>query len=153
MPCSLTSNHILHCSQALQQFGENYELISYVLPGRDRKACKNKFKAEDKRNSNRITWCLKNRRPYGMYLSFLHHNPVSPFPLTDMQTLSRMTGKDFSGPTPIIKAPTPLTLDVEPSTGAKDISNEEQLSAERKQSRAPGLGGDGEEIIGSVDGQ
>lgn len=51
--------------QALSQFGENYELISYVLPGRDRKSCKNKFKAEDKKNSNRITYCLNNRIPYG----------------------------------------------------------------------------------------
>ncbi|EMD41887.1 hypothetical protein CERSUDRAFT_129101 [Gelatoporia subvermispora B] len=75
---------------ALSQFGENYELISYVLPGRDRKACKNKFKAEDKKNSARITYCLTHRRPY------------------DMETLSRMTGKDFSGPTPEIRAPTPL---------------------------------------------
>ena len=52
--------------QALSQFGENYELISYVLPGRDRKACKNKFKAEDKRNPGRINQCLKNRVPYGV---------------------------------------------------------------------------------------
>ena len=59
-------SHSLFPTQALQQFGENYELISYILPGRDRKACKNKFKAEDKRNSNRINYCLKNRRPYGM---------------------------------------------------------------------------------------
>ncbi|CAL1694935.1 unnamed protein product [Somion occarium] len=51
---------------ALSQFGENYELISYVLPGRDRKACKNKFKAEDRKNPARITYCLTNRRPYGM---------------------------------------------------------------------------------------
>ena len=56
--------------QALSQFGENYELISYVLPGRDRKACKNKFKAEDKRNPSRINFCLKNRRPYGVTYSF-----------------------------------------------------------------------------------
>ncbi|KAI0785004.1 hypothetical protein C8Q75DRAFT_723380 [Abortiporus biennis] len=75
---------------ALSQFGENYELISYVLPGRDRKACKNKFKAEDKKNPGRITQCLKERRPY------------------DIQTLSRMTGKDFSGPTPEIRTPTPV---------------------------------------------
>ncbi|KAI0697556.1 hypothetical protein BC835DRAFT_1270191 [Cytidiella melzeri] len=77
---------------ALSQFGENYELISYVLPGRDRKACKNKFKAEDKRNPNRVTYCLNNQRPY------------------DMQTLARMTGKDFSGPPPEICAPTPLRM-------------------------------------------
>ncbi|KIL00979.1 hypothetical protein PAXRUDRAFT_820983 [Paxillus rubicundulus Ve08.2h10] len=85
---------------ALSQFGENYELISYVLPGRDRKACKNKFKAEDKRNSRRIDFCLNNRRPY------------------DIQTLSRMTGKDFSGPTPEIQAPAVLSLaEPQDSTG------------------------------------
>jgi len=53
--------------QALSQFGENYELISYVLPGRDRKACKNKFKTEDKKNPRRINYCLSNRKPYGSY--------------------------------------------------------------------------------------
>ncbi|KAG8219474.1 hypothetical protein J3R82DRAFT_403 [Butyriboletus roseoflavus] len=77
---------------ALSQFGENYELISYVLPGRDRKACKNKFKTEDKKSPQRINYCLNNRKPY------------------DMQTLSRMTGKDFSGPTPEIRAPAVLSL-------------------------------------------
>lgn len=54
--------------QALSQFGENYELISYFLPGRDRKACKNKFKAEDKRNPTRVDQCLKNRVPYGVWI-------------------------------------------------------------------------------------
>ncbi|KAF8559999.1 hypothetical protein OG21DRAFT_16019 [Imleria badia] len=82
----------LDAFQALSQFGENYELISYVLPSRDRKACKNKFKTEDKKNPQRINYCLNNRKPY------------------DMQTLSRMTGKDFSGPTPEIRAPAALSL-------------------------------------------
>ena len=31
-------------------------------------------------------------------------------PNPDIQTLSRMTGKDFSGPTPEIRAPTALSL-------------------------------------------
>jgi len=52
--------------QTLSQFGENCELISYILPGRDRRACKNKFKAEDKRDPARINHCLKNRVPYGV---------------------------------------------------------------------------------------
>lgn len=56
-------------SQALRQFGENYELISYMLPGRDRKQCKNKFKAEDKKNSARIDECLKNRTAIGIMVS------------------------------------------------------------------------------------
>ncbi|KAF9460104.1 hypothetical protein BDZ94DRAFT_1284069 [Collybia nuda] len=76
---------------ALSQYGENYELIAYVLPGRDRKSCKNKFKAEDKKNPARINYCLSNSIP------------------VDMTTLSRMTGKDFSGPVPEIRAPTPQT--------------------------------------------
>ncbi|KIY51249.1 hypothetical protein FISHEDRAFT_16197, partial [Fistulina hepatica ATCC 64428] len=73
---------------ALQQHGENYELISYMLPGRDRKACKSKFKAEDKKNAARINQCLNNRIPI------------------DFASLSRVTGKDFSGPVPEISMPT-----------------------------------------------
>jgi transcription factor TFIIIB component B'' len=96
-------------SQALAQFGENYELISYVLPGRDRTSCKNKFKAEDKKNPNRITYCLDNRIPYGVFRCS-HLGAPLKYLSTDIQTLSRMTGKDFSGPTPEIRAPTPLTL-------------------------------------------
>ncbi|KAI0003654.1 hypothetical protein BJV74DRAFT_810817 [Russula compacta] len=99
---------------ALSQFGENYELMSYVLPGRDRKACKAKFKTEDKKNSQRINHCLKNRVPY------------------DMQTLSRMTGKDFSGPVPVIRPKSPPNL--EPT----DPETERVLSTVRKQSRTPG---------------
>ncbi|KAL5494944.1 hypothetical protein ACEPAI_406 [Sanghuangporus weigelae] len=72
---------------ALSQFGENYELISYLLPGRDRRSCKAKFKIEDKKNPSRINYCLQNRVPY------------------DIQTLSRLTGRDFSGPTPEIRTP------------------------------------------------
>ncbi|KAI0052540.1 hypothetical protein FA95DRAFT_1483632 [Auriscalpium vulgare] len=107
--------------EAVSQFGENYELISYILPGRDRKACKAKFKNEDRKNPARITYCLDNRVPY------------------DMKTLSRMTGKDFSGPTPVIRARTPLNLS-EVTAEAEQSSP----SAPRKQSRTPGLSeGDG----------
>ncbi|OBZ68483.1 Transcription factor TFIIIB component B'' [Grifola frondosa] len=115
---------------ALSQFGENYELISYVLPGRDRKACKNKFKTEDKKNPARITYCLNNRRPY------------------DIQTLSRMTGKDFSGPTPIIRAPTPLRsteLEINADPGSMETPQ-----AIRKKSRTPAVHPD-EEILGDID--
>ncbi|KAH9898249.1 hypothetical protein C8Q73DRAFT_756033 [Cubamyces lactineus] len=116
---------------ALSQFGENYELISYVLPGRDRKACKNKFKAEDRKNPARITYCLKNRRPY------------------DIATLSRMTGKDFSGPTPEIRAPTPLRstelqIDAEPTSPPPPPTI-------RKKSRTPSVHEAGVEIVGDID--
>ena len=59
---------IIYVSQALMQHGENYELIAYMLPGRDRKSCKNKFKVEDKRNPARINFCLNNRTAPGGYL-------------------------------------------------------------------------------------
>ncbi|KAI0669753.1 hypothetical protein C8Q78DRAFT_1037674 [Trametes maxima] len=116
---------------ALSQFGENYELISYVLPGRDRKACKNKFKAEDKKDPARITYCLNNRRPY------------------DIETLSRMTGKDFSGPTPDIRAPTPLRsteLETPPDVPGSTFSR-----AVRKKSRTPSFREAGVELVGDID--
>lgn len=73
-----SSSKSLNDLQALAQFGENYELISLVLPGRDRQSCKNKFKAEDKKNPNRITHCLKNRIPYGTFLlSWLHKQSLT----------------------------------------------------------------------------
>ncbi|KAG1783492.1 hypothetical protein EV702DRAFT_1264299 [Suillus placidus] len=116
---------------ALSQFGENYELISYVLPGRDRKSCKNKFKAEDKKNSARINYCLNNRQPYA--------NSFTLWP--DMQTLSRMTGKDFSGPTPEIRPPPVLTL-AEPEGDEGAIS--------KKPDQTPALEDDGEEVLGDI---
>ncbi|KDQ63310.1 hypothetical protein JAAARDRAFT_120662 [Jaapia argillacea MUCL 33604] len=114
---------------ALSQFGENYELISMVLPGRDRKACKNKFKAEDKRNPTRINYSLTHRVPY------------------DMQTLTRMTGKDFSGPTPVIRAPTPPTLPVPEQV--TEVMNTRPKKG-RKQSSTPAAGAD-EEVVGSLE--
>lgn len=63
----------LTCYQALSQYGENYELIAYVLPGRDRKSCKNKFKVEDKRNLARINHCLNNSIPVGEMVVLVNH--------------------------------------------------------------------------------
>ena len=57
----------------------------------------------------------------------LERNPPS-----DMQTLSRMTGKDFSGPVPVIRAKSPPSL--EPS----NIDTEGAATTVRKQSRTPG---------------
>jgi transcription factor TFIIIB component B'' len=53
-------------------------------------------------------------------------------PPLDMQTLSRMTGKDFSGPVPVIRAKPPPNL--EPS----NPDTESASIASRKQSRTPG---------------
>ncbi|OAX35278.1 hypothetical protein K503DRAFT_697266 [Rhizopogon vinicolor AM-OR11-026] len=114
---------------ALSQFGENYELISYVLPGRDRKSCKNKFKAEDKKNPARINYCLNNRQPY------------------DMQTLSRMTGKDFSGPTPEIRPPPVLTL-AETELAPSDSAADGTISKAKKQNQPPVP--EDEEVLGDI---
>lgn|SRR6266850_6985268 len=53
-------------------------------------------------------------------------------PPSDMQTLSRMTGKDFSGPIPVIRAKPPPNL--EPT----NPETERAANAARKQSRTPG---------------
>ncbi|KAH7930402.1 hypothetical protein BV22DRAFT_1000699 [Leucogyrophana mollusca] len=130
--CRWTAEETELFYDALSQFGENYELISFVLPGRDRKSCKNKFKAEDKKNPNRITYCLNNRVPY------------------DIQTLSRMTGKDFSGPTPEIRAPVVLTL-AEPQEPSEHSTGEQASTANRKQSKTPAPAEeDDEEVLGDI---
>ncbi|KAF7311107.1 HTH myb-type domain-containing protein [Mycena chlorophos] len=118
---------------ALAQHGENYELISLVLPGRSRTACKNKFKAEDKKNSARINQCLESRLPI------------------DMNTLTRLTGKDFSGPTPIIKVPSPppaMDKDADPPIEPETPATVRKRSRSRALSAASA--GDGVEIIGDV---
>ncbi|KAF9269547.1 hypothetical protein L218DRAFT_851011 [Marasmius fiardii PR-910] len=130
---------------ALAQYGENYELISYVLPGRDRKACKNKFKAEDKRDPGRINRCLNNRIP------------------VDIKTLARMTGKDFSGPTPQITAPPPPSTERPIGANAAETTNPGS-SADRGRKEKPGnissskrsrsrtaVLEDGVEVLGDVD--
>lgn len=67
----------------------------------------------------------------------------------DIQTLARMTGKDFSGPVPIIKAPTPLRM-VEDDL---PVQQKEETPGVRKRSRTPGLqpADDAEEVLGDVD--
>ncbi|KAF7339291.1 HTH myb-type domain-containing protein [Mycena sanguinolenta] len=117
--------------EALAQHGENYELISLVLPGRSRTACKNKFKAEDKKDSARITRCIESRTPI------------------DMKTLARLTGRDFSGPTPIIKAPTPPPIpepsaDTEPEPGPRHVRK-------RSRSRTALPSTEGVQVLGDVD--
>ncbi|KAF8898986.1 hypothetical protein BD779DRAFT_1486498 [Infundibulicybe gibba] len=73
-----------------------------------------KQRSEDKKNHARIDYCLKNSIP------------------VDIKTLSRMTGKDFSGPTPEIRAPQKHT---------------------KKKSRSKSVGAkEGEVIIGDRDG-
>ncbi|KAJ7492417.1 hypothetical protein FB451DRAFT_1218231 [Mycena latifolia] len=116
--------------EALAQHGENYELISLVLPGRSRTACKNKFKAEDKKDSARITRCLESRTPI------------------DMKTLGRLTGRDFSGPVPVIRVPTPPPV----PESAPQAEQEPETPLVRKRSRSRTLPStEGVQIIGDAD--
>jgi transcription factor TFIIIB component B'' len=123
---------------ALSQFGENYEMIAVMLPGRDRKACKNKFKAEDKKDPARITAYLKNRIPI------------------DMDALAKRTGKDFSGPTPVFQTPTPAAPPAQPATTqpapSARSSQPPPSNASRKRSRTRTSGPeDGVQVLGSID--
>jgi len=59
----------------------------------------------------------------------------------DIQTLARMTGKDFSGPTPQIHAEVPLALD-EPQNS--NNLGDPTVSAD-KQSHTPSVGGYGDD--------
>ncbi|PPQ71475.1 hypothetical protein CVT26_011254, partial [Gymnopilus dilepis] len=102
---------------ALAQYGENYELIALMLPGRDRKSCKNKFKVEDKKNPARINHCLNNSIP------------------VDMKTLSRLTGKDFSGPVPEIRAPLPPPIPIPNEENSVDV-DETPSQPVKKRSRS-----------------
>ena len=70
--------------------------------------------------------------------------------LADIQMLTRMTGKDFSGPVPVIKAPTPLRM-VEDNVPMQQET--EETAAARKNSRTPGLqqASGVEEVLGDVD--
>ncbi|KAG8690792.1 Transcription factor TFIIIB component B [Ceratobasidium sp. 395] len=72
----------------LSAFGEDYENIARYL-GRTPGQCKNKTKAEDRKgNEKRITLAIKTRIPL------------------DLEEFGRITGRDFSGPPPEIRAPT-----------------------------------------------
>lgn len=140
--------------QALSQYGQNFELIACVMPGRDRKACKNKFKAEDKRNSARITHCLKNGIPIGSSSVLVCVSFIRADRDLDMSTLSRMTGRDFSGPVPEIKIPERATIP--PDALASEPESDNGLTSTskrgRKRSRSSTANlGDGVQIIGSAE--
>lgn len=60
-----------------------------------------------------------------------------------MQTLSRMTGKDFSGPTPEIRAPAVLSL-------AENDKQDGEEPLENIRKTTPGLASDGAEVLGDA---
>ena len=97
----------------------------------------------------RVDQCLKNRTPYGTQtpLILLKNYAQSS---ADIQTLARMTGKDFSGPVPVIKAPTPLKMveDDPPPQRRK-----EETPTLKKKNHTPGKrpASQEEEVLGDVD--
>ena len=66
-----------------------------------------------------------------------------------MQTLSRITGKDFSGPTPEIRAPTPPPQ--LPVDGSPRSSPEVSKAKIKKRGRSKSALNDGVEVIGNID--
>lgn len=69
----------------------------------------------------------------------------------DIQTLSRMTGKDFSGPTPIIKAPEIRKMsDAEASSIKAPPQKNKTQKNTRKSSQTPGPPDAAVEILGDL---
>lgn len=64
-----------------------------------------------------------------------------------MNTLSRMTGKDFSGPTPEIRAPAVLSLS---EVEQPETSTPTPGHRVRKKSSTPRAANDGVEVLGDV---
>jgi transcription factor TFIIIB component B'' len=68
----------------------------------------------------------------------------------DMETLSRLTGKDFSGPTPQISAPPPPDIGNEPQIQeSQDVPGKEAKKV-RKRSKTPAPTED-VEVVGDID--
>ena len=90
--------------QALSQFGTDFELISALFPGRNRREIKLKWTKEDKINSKKITAALMQRKKIGacriypessrLELIFARHT------IADLDSYSKLSGQDLSGPMP-----------------------------------------------------
>lgn len=90
-------------------YGTDFESIARVMPGRTRHEIKNKFNAEDRRNSQLINEFLFKPKPIGECYNILLYS-FNPWMLigdivavTDLEEAGRMTGKDLSGPPPEIR--------------------------------------------------
>jgi len=74
-----------------------------------------------------------------------------------MKTLERMTGKDFSGPVPEIRAPPPPVIQLEPSQergSAEEMTSRATLMKQvkkRGRSRTAGIPEEGAVIVGDID--
>lgn len=68
--------------------------------------------------------------------------------IADMTTLSRMTGKDFSGPVPEIRAPIPQ-IEVDPEYTRKSPLPE--ITQKKRRGRKKASGDDGAIVVGDAE--
>ncbi len=105
----------------------------------------------------RINHCLNNSIPVGNTIFVSHQNFIINIFKLDMKTLSRMTGKDFSGPVPEIRIPPPMLPLTAPTEGEGNASNnvpvENTSPRVKKRSRSRSHGGteSGVLVLGDAD--
>ena len=72
-------------------------------------------------------------------------------PISDIATLSRMTGKDFSGPTPDIRAPEIIRMEEDVPKEQPRTQEESSKKHPRRRSRTPRTVEEGVEVVGDID--
>jgi transcription factor TFIIIB component B'' len=120
-------------------FHTGFDLIARLLPNRTRTMVRNKFKAEDRKNPQKITNLLshKMRLPYGTYSFHGLFSNIELMHTVDLDMLSRETGRDFTGPIPQVEPPKMIEAGNEGEESGKD--NE---SLKQRMSTAPLSGGE-----------
>lgn len=66
-----------------------------------------------------------------------------------MTTLSRMTGKDFSGPVPEIRAPTPQ-IEFDPAHTEAQKSSPPEVTQKKRRGKKKTSGDDGAVVVGDA---
>lgn len=66
-----------------------------------------------------------------------------------MTTLSRMTGKDFSGPVPEIRAPTPQ-IEIDPAHTEARKSPPPEVAQKKRRGKKKASGDDGAVVVGDA---
>lgn len=61
-----------------------------------------------------------------------------------------MTGKDFSGPTPEIRAPTPVRLDISTHGSEETASHPQEATKKKPVKKAPSVVEEGVEVLGNL---
>ncbi|KZV98988.1 hypothetical protein EXIGLDRAFT_831766 [Exidia glandulosa HHB12029] len=100
----------------LQMFGSDFTSIALWMGTRPRSQIKQKFNREDKANSERVTWALKNRIPI------------------DIETLSLKTGHSFDGPIPQYG---PTKEQLKAAEDAETAARASSIGSSRKATREP----------------